>query len=437
QSEASEYSLIASGKQAASAKRSATQQSNEGSAKRRKDMMDFFSSPSLLPGAENAARALERKRLELAPKPAVEPTRQHPYSLPTTTMFPSDRPFFAPPVDSPGPALVPTIREPPKLNQQDVERAERNRAIRQARLAFRATLEQKKKEHEQSGAPGGVPPFEVPLETIQFPQAFKDPRNTDLETIMSREEVNKWAQETSNIESSSPLTVRHQPNKHASPTKSCLRPSTKPRTPGPRLQWGSDVLSPGSKHQKLAEKFAADELKEKFIGDFKNVMYEESVHEDFGQGRVRMQAARAAQKAQANKENQDDFIALPPTPTRDIDMMDSVEAVHTPEEFESPVVAQWSHDDWCYLEDLFHLRKKGPFPFDFPADFEPQSRHLVGLTMTSHGEKLRVNPWHISVIDGFQANTGRKWPDEEIARKVMSLAIVDLLRKEKRDPKKP
>ncbi|KAH7367269.1 hypothetical protein B0T11DRAFT_325553 [Plectosphaerella cucumerina] len=475
ESELSEYSLIAGGKQLASAKRSATQQGNEGSAKRRKDMSDFFSSPALLPGAENAQSALERKRLELAPKAAVKSNPQE-WSLPTTTFFPTDRPFVKPAVDSPAPAapalipaLVPQTRETPKPSPQEFDTAERKRAIRQARFAFRRALSETREEHNTSGAQGDLPPFGVDLTRVQFPQAFKFPRDIDTDVIMTREEVSKWAQETSNVESSSP--IRHQPNKHASPTKSCLRPSTKPRTPGPRLQWGSDVLSPSGKLLKLAE----EQLKQNFITDFKGAMYNERLHAQFGQSKEQFQAILA------NKENEKekDFIPLPATPTRDVDMMDvdsfvvpanrnmeavisisstkapstiiehntvvdqndsvspaSISTVESAETLEAPA-PKWGYDDWCYLEDLFQLRKKGPFPFDFPDNFEPRSRHLVGLTMTSHGEKMRVNPWHISIIDGFQANTGRKWSDQEIARRVMSLAIVDLLRKEKREPKKP
>ncbi|KXX75196.1 hypothetical protein MMYC01_205541 [Madurella mycetomatis] len=177
------------------------------------------------------------------------------------------------------------------------------------------------------------------------------------------------------------------PDRAASPSKSCIRSPLKPKTPGRVVEFTSSTLSPLAQAQARADRRAASTSVSLGKDDLSQ-----------GSGSGRKTASTAP--------------SLSPT--------------------------TWTRAHWQRLDALLQARKKGWPAFRLVAAAQ-QARHgrrvgrhrLLGKEVTSQGESMILEAWHLDVVDAFKAEidsgwrgSGRAgWDETDLAKRVFALLV--------------
>lgn len=256
------------------------------------------------------------------------------------------------------------------------------------------------------------------------------------------------------VESSSPAPgtptreLRPLPDRNASPTKSCLRSPLKPRTPGRVVVFDKEALSPLDQARVRQEREAAAA---------QQAAFERSLRASVDQGQdhgLRGPVVSLAPPTMATEDGDVEMTDVSEYAEEEEEEDERSEEEESADEVQRPTAPTpvrsrqptrklrlskvvWTKDHWVRMDELVRERRKGPFRFNFPADFESKSGWLVGQTISSHGEKLVLNPWHLSVIDAFKADVGGVWDELTLARRLFGVIVADGLRKEGREPRVP
>ncbi|KAL6919086.1 hypothetical protein FSST1_003112 [Fusarium sambucinum] len=429
------------------------------------DLSAFFSSPGVLPGmlAEKFS-PLKKSVFGTRPsEPEPEPVETT-QTLPTSSMFPQvpqqelqprGKPrlgFFSPV----RPAQPAARQEPLELSEEETNsqseprsnqsspdrRSEASSVHEEHDVSMQETYEQpdereQSEEYEQEELdeegteveveelqPSEMPPVPqkanfTPKQRLPAQSFFKastrnavvEPEPEPVPTTgeptpprmqLSHADIHRWQQETSNASEDSPEPtpepaprpaprplLRPLPPRNASPTKSSLRSPLKPHTPGRVVEFTSSVLSP------------------------------------IEQAKVRHQRRLSNSSAVSQSSNgpQRPRIRPPPRQTahKATIIEDPASNVGPPKKQPRPAPLSqtvWTRKHWLVLDDLLQERRQGPFT----TYYERCSDKYLGKTVTSQGESMTLERWHLDCVDAFKAQVGG-WDEGALAKRLFALIL--------------
>ena len=373
-----EYSLLEQRR-----KEQENQTNRPGEKANRFDLSSFFSSPNAIPGA--ASRGSLTNPASTAPGVANEPAaaKAGP-SIQTSSMFPS----------------VPQKEFRPRRNSRSSQfsPAKAKQAPPQPPV-------------DQSASPETPERLQMPVVSQkqdftprqrQTNASFRPASGTSVAPTpprmqLSRADIQRWQQETSNASDKSPgrlrPLLRPLPPRDASPTKSNLRSPLKPHTPGRVVEFASSVLSPAEQARLRSERRS-------------------SVVSG-------LEAEGAAPVAQApllgdhDKENQDS----------DISMTDASPVADSDTAKQAPLSQTvWSRRHWALLENILQYRRERAFDFDFPR----RADRYLGKTVrdsNTGGAAMVLERWHLDCVDAFKDIVGG-WNEGVLAMRLFSLIMA-------------
>ncbi|KAM0353661.1 hypothetical protein ACHAPU_001674 [Fusarium lateritium] len=416
------------------------------------DLSSFFSSPAAFPGmlADKLSPLKNMSVFGAQPlEPEPEPVEME-HTMPTSSMFPQVPQQELPPRAQPRLGLFSPIRRtqpaPRREVSEEPEQELRSRSDARSNLSSpsrRSEASSRQEEHDASLQEISEQQQESERqedteEELEEPEEFEEaqpaeslpsvpqkvnftpqrqrPRQSFFKTStlaaapvqatteptpprmqLSHADIHKWQQQTSNASDDSPEPpparpiLRPLPPKNASPYKSSLRSPLKPHTPGRVVEFTSSVLSPVEqakvRHQRrLSNSSAASQ----------------------SSGGIQRPRLRPPPRHIANKENNTLLeapmgkVGLPTKQPR-------------PEPLSQTV---WTREHWLLLDDLLRLRRQGPFRLNF----ERYSDKFLGKTVTSHGEAMTLERWHLDCVDAFKAQVGG-WDEAALAKRLFALIL--------------
>lgn len=351
------------------------QNSRSGEKANRFDLSSFFSSPNAIPGGPSLS-----KPTSTAPRVADSSmAAQAGPSLQTSSMFPSmaQKEFRPRPRGNSRSSLISPEKPKEKSSQPTID---------------------------QSASPETPERLEMPVvpqkqnftpRQRQTNQAYRPASGTSVAPTpprmqLSRADIQRWQQQTSNASDESPgrlrPLLRPLPPRDASPTKSNLRSPLKPHTPGRVVEFASSVLSPAEQARLRSERRSS---------------VVSGLEDD--------EAAREAELADHDKENQDS----------DLSMTDAAPAAT--ETAKQPPLSQtvWSRRHWALLESIIQHRRERAFDFDFPR----RADKYLGKTVKDGNDDsaaIVLERWHLDCVDAFRDIVGG-WNEGVLAMRLFSL----------------
>ncbi|KAM4059969.1 hypothetical protein HRG_014164 [Hirsutella rhossiliensis] len=248
---------------------------------------------------------------------------------------------------------------------------------------------------------------------------------------LSHADIHRWQQETSHASAAQPPPpapglsrplLRPLPPKDASPTKSSLRSPLKPRTPGRVVDFTSSVLSPAeqarARHERRLSIASASSLA----------------------SLARPRAAFAPPPPAVGTEDEEigdvEDVPMSDAPPLGKQEENEQEVEGDEEDTPEPPLSQtvWTRRHWLLLDELLQLRRRAPFP---PASHnhrhqqqqQQQQQHhhaaadrYLGKTVKSQGEAMRLERWHLDVVDAFRAAVGG-WDEGVLAKRLFALIL--------------
>lgn len=223
-----------------------------------------------------------------------------------------------------------------------------------------------------------------------------------------------------------PPQLKPLPSRAVSPSKSCIRSPLKPKTPGRVVEFASSTMSPLAQAQARAER-RASASPEKQAPEPVAVV----THFD------------------ADKENQVDSelssVASPsPSPVARRPQPMAFSKPSSKSMAETPArlsQTQWSRQHWLRLDELLQqMRRGGTLQFQLHhgavAAAAAQKRKngsgsaaLLGKIVTSQGETMVLEQWHLDIIDAFAAEVGG-WDDTTLAKRLFALMVGEERRRQ-------
>ncbi|KAK4132982.1 hypothetical protein BT67DRAFT_435244 [Trichocladium antarcticum] len=232
------------------------------------------------------------------------------------------------------------------------------------------------------------------------------------------------------------------PNRAVSPGKSCMRSPLKPKTPGRVVDFTSSTLSPLAQAQARAERRASNSPEK--LRDHRSQRLTSSS--------TTQNAPVAVQEAE-DKENSDE----PPEPAEEdgeeppgLPGLNPVPFTSTSTSLTRPATTttttkrnpppplsptHWSRPHWLRLDELLQARKQGALHFqrhlsrhNIPNNNSRRRQtrqQLVGKLVTSQGEAMPLEGWHLDVAEAFRAEVGGQgvWDEAQIAKRVFALLV--------------
>ena len=368
------------------------------------DLSAFFSSPAAIPGIlASKTMSLLSSKQKTNVEDADASSSNIPATLPTNSLFPAPRQQTSrPSMASRSKAASPLKRQPNTVgdgegeeeHDDDDELAELQSSPQQTPSKLGVPLHAMKK----SFAPR-------PREQNQLNQSFfhsppkqaAAPSVTPARMQMTHSDIQRWQQEAQKAGKESPELarplLRPLPPRNASPTKSSLRSPLKARTPGRVVEFTSSVLSVADQARVRAERRMSNAS---------------NGSRSSGPPSLTQPRPIPQPRAEANKENQD---------VSDIVMTDAspVGKEPVPEPLSRTV---WTRRHWLFLDELLHLRRQGVFEIGY----ERQCEKLLGKTVKSQGESMRLERWHLDCVDAFRAEVGG-WDESVLAKRLFALLL--------------
>ncbi|KAH6960877.1 hypothetical protein DER45DRAFT_482569 [Fusarium avenaceum] len=468
-SQAEEYSLVTNKETAREAKAPATAKPT------RFDLSTFFSSPAAFPGMLADKLSPLKKMSGFGTRPAEPEPVETEQTLPTSSMFPQvpqhelapraqPRAGFFSPIRSVQPALRREVSEEPEreLRSRSNSRSHKTSPSEHSEVSARQEehdvsvqeMSEQEQESEQQEDTEQEEPDELDeAEEVEEPEELEDleeeeaqateslpsvpqkvnftpqrrqPRQSFFKTStqaaapaqaadpapapvpitgeptpprmqLTHADIQKWQQQTSNGSDDSPERpparpiLRPLPPKNASPYKSSLRSPLKPHTPGRVVEFTSSVLSPVEqakvRHQRrLSNSSAASQ----------------------SSAGVQRPRSGPPPRQTANKENN----TLHEVPMSKIGLPIKQPR---PEPLSQTV---WTRKHWLLLDDLLQQRRQGPFRLNY----ERYSDRFLGKMVTSHGEAMTLERWHLDCVDAFKTQVGG-WDEAALAKRLFALII--------------
>ncbi|KAL7937423.1 hypothetical protein V8C35DRAFT_292471 [Trichoderma chlorosporum] len=371
---------------------------------KRFDLSSFFSSPAAIPGLlAEKFRSIKSKAPAEPTAQQAEPASPQPESptVPATSLFsklPQNR-NGPPNLRRPNP-VFPAVRSDPRANERVAEQS------------------------SSSGAPAKEPLLPVIAQKQNFTprprqanDSFFQPSPaqagvTPPRMQLTHEDIHRWQLETSNASETSPTpqsSLRPLPSKHASPKKSSLRSPLKPHTPGRVVEFTSSVLSPQEQTHIREQRSRANE---------------DVSLEDIGTAAaVPPRAEPRAGKGSMGRQQQQPPQRLAPRVLKPA----GVAKKRSPKKQrrqETPSETVWTRRHWLFLDTLLQMRRQSPFG----EVYEPVSRRYLGKVVTSRGQSLVLEKWHLECVDAFKSQIGG-WDEGELAKRLFALILGERQRR--------
>ncbi|KAL7923041.1 hypothetical protein ACQKWADRAFT_291059 [Trichoderma austrokoningii] len=367
---------------------------------KRFDLSSFFSSPATITGIlAEKFRSPKSKDLAKADVRQMEPTkpRQEPTTISATSMF-----SRAPPNENRQPALhrvdpasSPILSEPLEDDDRTNERSSSPGSPERSHLT---TISQKQNFMPRPRQASN-PLFQS---SVSHPTAPTPPRRQ-----LTHQDIKKWQHDTSNAgedSSNSRLLLKPLPPRHASPKKSSLRSPLKPHTPGRVVEFSGNVLSPAEQAR---------------LRELRNQANEEVLGEDIIPTRTDPRAGKGSMASRQQQQKQ-------PLPPRAIKPAGVTKKRRTKKRRrrEPPSETAWTRQHWLFLDTLLQMRRQSPYS----EKYAPVSQKYLGKTITSMGESMVLEKWHLECIDAFKSQIGG-WDEGELAKRLFALILGEAKRR--------
>lgn len=415
-SENEEFSLLAEQRRAEEERAKANQSSSKGG---KFDLSSFFSSPAALPGML-AAKTMSLLGSRPAPQQTVPMAEVQESPVRVRAPEPAHVEQEIAASSSPSqatqktPSITPTQPLYPQVPQKQFEPSPSPRRD----LFSPVRSMQQEKTPEPTGSESPATPDQATMPTVaqkqnftprprQASQTFFQPSSAQQQLSasartpprmqLSHEDIANWRQQTTTangVDSPDfrrPL-LRPLPHKNASPTKSSLRSPLKPHTPGRVVEFTSSVLSP-------MEQAQARHVRGSIFGSS-----------------LFSQALPSQNEPQPeDKENQHQQ-----QEQSDVSMTDASPVVK--QSIPSPLSQTvWTRQHWLLLDELLQLRRQGPFHGDY--EHSARSEKLLGKTVRSQGEAMKLERWHLDCVDAFRMEVGDGWDEGVLAKRLFALVL--------------
>ncbi|KAL1860584.1 hypothetical protein Daus18300_009074 [Diaporthe australafricana] len=202
-------------------------------------------------------------------------------------------------------------------------------------------------------------------------------------------------------------TLKPLPEPTMSPPKSCLRSPLKPKTPGRVVEFTSSTLSPMAQGQARAE----------------------------AQSKNRITLARppplSPRRSPRGKENEPSALKsyIHSSPRhRHLDSTHQQQGQEEPSD--SPLSqTKWSKRHWLLMDELLQAYRGNPLDFQLrhsdavmASPKKRASNSLLGKMVTSQGERMALEQWHLDIVDAFKREVGG-WPEDALAKRLFSVIV--------------
>ena len=284
------------------------------------------------------------------------------------------------------------------------------------------------------------------------PVPAAQPATTQLDTELSSEslaEEDELADTSHFVDESSFETpvLKPLPDKLASPSKSSFRSPLKPKTPGRVVEFTSSTLSPLAQEQARAA--LAGAANPTNVNPVPGIAGLSSWGHTFMSGAPSVAQARQTiqvhyqtsaadmllEPAEADKENEHSPTRLAAVQSK----LSSSAFGHKPTAPQPAARrAEWSRAHWQRLDALVQERRRdGALNFQLRHPSRPAagggapatpskrpSAALLGKQVTSQGETMVLEQWHLDIVDAFGAEpAGAAWSEKDLAKRVFSLLV--------------
>ncbi|OTA06844.1 hypothetical protein A9Z42_0076300 [Trichoderma parareesei] len=380
---------------------------------KRFDLSSFFSSPAALPGllAEKFKSTKQKTSAQQIDQQAAA-QQEEPPTLPTTSLFSS---------------LDQTVN-----GSRDFGRT--------APASSSIPSDPPVEEQVVGDAPSPATPEERGLPTITQKQnfvprprqandsSFFQPSSSQLSTSPTRmqlthEDIQRWQLETSHAGDDSPSLkplLRPLPPRHASPKKSNLRSPLKPRTPGRVVEFSGSVLSPEEQARLREQRLQANgDVSREDIGTAAAVP--NHVQPRAGKGSMPRPQPQPQQQRQQQNQNRPSILA--PRIIKPAGVTKKP-PVRKHRRREPPSQTVWTRQHWIFLDTLLQMRRQRPFSERYP----PVSQRYLGKVVTSMGESLVLEKWHLECVDAFKSQI-KGWDEGELAKRLFALILGEAQRR--------
>lgn len=206
-------------------------------------------------------------------------------------------------------------------------------------------------------------------------------------------------------------TLKPLPGRTMSPSKSCLRSPLKPKTPGRVVEFTSSTLSPMAQGQARA---GSQGSKPTTLG---------------------RPPSLSPRRSPRGKENQPSalksYIRSSPRHKHLVSGHHQQQQQQQQEEpADSPLSqTKWTKRHWLLMDDLLQAYRRNALDFQLrhsdavmASPRKRASSSLLGKIVTSQGERMALEQWHLDVVDAFKREVGG-WPEDALAKRLFSLIV--------------
>lgn len=210
------------------------------------------------------------------------------------------------------------------------------------------------------------------------------------------------------------------PGRAMSPSKSCLRSPLKPKTPGRVVEFTSSTLSPMAQGQAQARpqgKTPTTTL-----------------------GRPPSLSPRRSPRGKENQPSAlKSYIHSSPRHRH----LGAAPQRQQEEPADSPLSqTKWSKRHWLLMDGLLQAYRRNALDFQLrhsdavmASPKKRASSSLLGKMVTSQGERMALEQWHLDIVDAFKKEVGG-WPEDALAKRLFSLIVGEERRRSGLVPKR-
>lgn len=203
-------------------------------------------------------------------------------------------------------------------------------------------------------------------------------------------------------------TLKPLPGRTMSPSKSCLRSPLKPKTPGRVVEFTSSTLSPMAQAQAQA---GAQVKKPTILG---------------------RPPSLSPRRSPRGKENQPSALKsyIRSSPHHKHLNSSQQQQQQQEESADSPLSqTKWTKRHWLFMDALLQAYRLNPLDFQLrhsdavmASPKKRASSSLLGKMVTSQGERMALEQWHLDIVDAFKREVGG-WPEDALAKRLFSLIV--------------
>lgn len=359
---------------------------------KRMDLSDFFSSsPNFV---ERQRRAKDASLAKSAAQKSAQPVA-HIASPEAASQFQNAGPLSQKPLASAG-TLTSELPSPAagasrETTRESTERAESASTPEQARrqqAGYTPGRERNDANLFESWSVSSRPPTEQPQssDSLDGTPRRSTPQNLDSTSLQ-------------------PPDVQPRPGRAASPSRSCLRSPLKPKTPGRVVEFTSSTLSATAPLQTLVA--SQNEI---LLAPTPNPL---------------SPGPELAAKGKENLMPASSSLTLSSPRHKHLQR-----AQQQHQDLDSPLSqTQWSRKHWIFLDNLLQEYRRGSLEFQLrhssavmASPRKRPSSALLGKQVTSQGETMLLEQWHLDIVDAFKKEVGG-WPEDALAKRLFALVV--------------